>query len=316
MANSSEKSTPAPFLHTGRIPFADLNATSTLFTSRSAPLYPMAQSTRPQLASAPNMAAFSRLLVITLLATTAAVFSSAAPVTSHSSSLVAPSPSPAMERHNAMVMVFSAFIKVSKAGPSSVISPLPASPLARIATISLVDVSPSTLSMLKVFCTSWLRAFCSMAAEMAASVVRNTSMVAMLGWIMPLPLAMPPIRQVLPSISNSTATFFMTVSVVMMALAASSSPVSDNRLTSLSMPLAMGVMFSFWPMTPVEAITMSSLLMPSFSAARLLIFSAISMPSLLQVLALPLLQSTAWAMPSAIWFLVTVKGAPFTRFVV
>ena len=215
-----------------------------------------------------------------------------------------------------MVTVFSACIKVSKAGPSVVISVFPARPLAMMATISLVEVSPSTLSMLKVFCTSWLRAFCSISAEIAVSVVINTSMVAMLGWIMPLPLAMPPSRQVVPSISNSTAIFFMTVSVVIMAFAASSSPVSDRDAVRVSMPLAMGVIFSFCPMTPVEATITSSLLMPSFSATRALICSAISIPLLLQVLALPLLQITAWAMPSAMCCLVTVRGAPFTRFVV
>ena len=44
--------------------------------------------------------------------------------------------------------------------------------------------------------------------------------------------------------------------------------------------------------------------------------SAISMPSALQVLALPELQITARALPSAICALVTVRGAPLTRFVV
>ena len=276
----------------------------------------MAQSTRPQLASAPNMAAFSRLLVITLLATTAAVFSSAAPVTSHSSSLVAPSPSPAIVRHREIVTVFSAFMKVSKAGPSSAISVFPASPLAIMVTISLVEVSPSTLSILNVFCTSWLSAFRSMGAEMAASVVRNTSMVAILGWIMPLPLAMPPRRQTLPSISNSTAIFFITRSVVMIAFAASSSPSGDSAAASSPIWSATGVMFSFCPMTPVDATITSRGPIPSCSAARALIFSAISRPSLLQVLALPLLQITAWAIPSAMCCLVTVRGAPFTRLVV
>ena len=60
---------------------------------------------------------------------------------------------------------------------------------------------------------------------MAASVVINTSMVAMLGWIMPLPFAIPPSRQVFPPRVNSTAASFITVSVVMIAAAASLSPV-------------------------------------------------------------------------------------------
>ena len=56
----------------------------------------IAQSTLPQLASAPNIAAFKRLEHITLFATVLAVFSSLAPVTLHSRSFVAPSPSPAI----------------------------------------------------------------------------------------------------------------------------------------------------------------------------------------------------------------------------
>ena len=141
----------------------------------------MAQSTRPQLASAPNMAAFSRLEQITLLATVLAVATSAAPVTLHSSSLVAPSPSPAMQRHRWTVTVFSAFMKMAKSSFSWVISWLPAMPLASTVTMSLVEVSPSTLTILKVSAMSLLSAFCSRAGEMAASVVMKTSMVAMLG---------------------------------------------------------------------------------------------------------------------------------------
>ena len=61
---------------------------------------------------------------------------------------------------------------------------------------------------------------------------------------------------------------------------------------------------------------MSSGEMPKAFAARALIFSAISMPFALQVLALPLLQITAWAMPLERCFFVTVRGAPLTRLVV
>ena len=61
---------------------------------------------------------------------------------------------------------------------------------------------------------------------------------------------------------------------------------------------------------------MSSGEMPRALAARALISSAISMPFALQVLALPLLQITAWATPLARCFFVTVRGAPLTRLVV
>ena len=55
---------------------------------------------------------------------------------------------------------------------------------------------------------------------------------------------------------------------------------------------------------------------PSASAVSLLILSAISIPSALQVLAFPLLHTIAWAKPSAMCFWVTNMGAPLTRFVV
>ena len=151
---------------------------------------------------------------------------------------------------------------------------------------------------------------------MAASVVRKTSIVAMFGWIMPLPFAMPPSRQVAPPASNSTAISLSSVSVVMMPSAAARPPSADSPAASAGMPSAMGAISSFWPMTPVEATITSSARMPSCSAASAHIRSAISMPFALQVLALPLLQITACATPFSRCAFVTVSGAPLTRFVV
>ena len=167
-------------------------------------------------------------------------------------------------------------------------------PLASTQHMSLVEVSPSTLMRLKLVCTSAESAFCSICGEMAASVVTNTSMVAMLGWIMPEPLAMPPRCAVLPPRENSTAADLTFVSVVSMASAAGR-PSVERPETSASMPAAMGEMSSLWPMTPVEATTTSLAGMPSASAARAHIFCATSSPSALQVLALPLLQRMAEA---------------------
>ena len=184
----------------------------------------MAHRTRPQLASAPNIAAFKRLDVITLFATVFAAASSFPWKTLHSRSFVAPSPSPAIILQRPTVIVLSACINCAKASPSCSISLFSAMPFASTVTISLVEVSPSTLTMLKVFAMSAERAFCSICGVMATSVVINTSMVAIFGWIMPLPLAMPPILQVFPPISNSTARVLGTVSVVMMPSVASSDP--------------------------------------------------------------------------------------------
>ena len=189
-------------------------------------------------------------------------------------------------------------------------------PFARTVTMSFVEVSPSIDSILKLFLTSLERAFCSISDEIATSVVRNTSIVAILGWIMPLPLAIPPMRQVFPPSSNSTASCFSSVSVVMIASQAAVLPPALSPAASAGTAAAMGAISSFWPITPVEATTMSSGLSPSSRAASPLIFSAISMPSALQVLALPLLQMTACALPSERCRLVTMSGAPLTRFVV
>ena len=78
----------------------------------------------------------------------------------------------------------------------------------------------------------------------------------------------------------------------------------------MGMPDAMGSMFSVIPMTPVEATMMSLGEMPKAFAVISHIISAFSTPSALQVLALPLLQIIACAIPSAMFAFVTVMGAP------
>ena len=158
--------------------------------------------------------------------------------------------------------------------------------------MSLVEVSPSTLTILKVSCTSEDRAFCSISGAMAQSVVRKTSMVAILGWIIPEPLAIPPRRQATPPTVNSTATSFMRVSVVMIPSAASAEW-SPRPAASSGIPLRIGSISRGWPITPVEATTTSSGEICRASAVKALILSAISIPSALQVLAFPLLQITA-----------------------
>ncbi len=71
----------------------------------------MAQSTRPQLASAPNMAALNRVEWMTLRETARAISRVGAWVTVHSSSLVAPSPSPASSRQSCSATVVRAATK-------------------------------------------------------------------------------------------------------------------------------------------------------------------------------------------------------------
>jgi hypothetical protein len=59
-------------------------------------------------------------------------------------------------------------------------------------TVPLVEHSPSTVMALKVVLTAARSARCSSGAGTEASVVTNPSMVAIIGSIMPEPLAMPP----------------------------------------------------------------------------------------------------------------------------
>ncbi len=93
-------------------------------------------------------------------------------------------------------------------------------------------------------------------------------MVAMLGWIIPAPLAIPPIRTGRPSSSNSTAVDFGRVSVVMMASAAASPPSGPRAATASAMPSSIFSMGSGSPMTPVEHTRIEDPERPSASAAR------------------------------------------------
>ena len=150
-------------------------------TAKSPSVYPIAQRIRPQLASAPNIAAFVRLEVITDFAIAFARGMVGAPVTVHSTNFVAPSPSPAIFFAIEVQISLTTATNKSKSAPSLSMTGFSAMPFAMMETISFVEVSPSTLTMLKVSSTASLSAFCSMGVVIAASVVRKPSMVAMLG---------------------------------------------------------------------------------------------------------------------------------------
>ena len=148
----------------------------------------------------------------------------------------------------------------------------------------------------------------------AQSVVTNTSIVAMFGWIMPEPFAIPPIWQLLPPAVKLNAISLTFVSVVMIASAASQLPSLFRAAVSASIPPAIGARSSFCPITPVDATTTSDAQIPVCFSTSAHIPSAISMPFELQVFAFPEFTMTACAYPSARLALVTVSGAPFTRF--
>ena len=119
-------------------------------------------------------------------------------------------------------------------------------------------------------------------------------MVAMLGAIMPQPLAMPPSVKVEPLTTASLGT----VSVVRMPLAASSAPSADSFFASFGVALRITSIGSGVPMIPVEQTSTCSAAMPSASAAAALIASASARPGApVPALALPELTMIAAALP-------------------
>ena len=85
----------------------------------------------------------------------------------------------------------------------------PARPEAMSTMVSLVLVSPSTETLLKVASTARFRSFFSTAGEAFASVKTKPSVVAMSGWIIPAPFARPSTVAVrlAPSFTVLAATF-------------------------------------------------------------------------------------------------------------
>ena len=107
-----------------------------------------------------------------------------------------------------------------KAGPSGA-----AAPDARAKQVSLVEVSESTVTLLKLLFTAAVRACDRSGAAMGTSVVMTAIIVAMFGMIMPAPLHIPPTVKVtpgypMPSPEKLTEPCLGQVSVVMMARAA------------------------------------------------------------------------------------------------
>ena len=134
----------------------------------------------------------------------------------------------------------------------------------------------------------------------------------MFGWIMPLPLAVPPTVMVLPPISTRATASFVRVSVVRMD-SAKPSPPSPNSPDAALIPDEILSIGKWTPMTPVEATATSPALIPSASAASACIVRASSMPrSPVAALALPLFATTARTPPVSTASRVTTSGAPLT----
>ena len=221
------------------------------------------------------------------LAALAASASLAAPVTLSSTVLVEPSAS------SAICSARSPQARVTAAA-SAWCGTGPARPLASSSTVSLVDWAPSTVSRLKLPATAARRMSCNSAGSAAASVVSTASIVAMFGSSIAAPLAMPPTVKPPPS----TVTSLGTVSVVIMALAASPPPRACRAATTRGMPAAMTSIGNSKPIRPVEHTSTWSLSQPSDSALSAHMRWASASPCCpVAALALPLLRMTATASP-------------------
>jgi len=209
---------------------------------------------RPQLASSPKKAVLTRGELATVKATSRALAASAAPVTRISISLVAPSPSMTNWRAKSSRTACRASPKRRPSRLSgSVIGSFPAVPPAITRRVSLVLVSPSMVMALKDVAVAAFSRDCRTGRAMTASVATKPSMVAILGAIIPAPLAMPPMVTNLSPSSTRVLASFGTVSVVMMARAASAQPSARSTATSSGSACARKPTASCMPITPVEA---------------------------------------------------------------
>ena len=148
-------------------------------------------------------------------------------------------------------------------------------PVAASSTVSLVEVSESTVMRLKLFSTDAARHSCAVGESTAKSVNTKASMVAMSGAIMPLPLAMPVTWALVPA-TGADATLG-NVSVVPMATAAASQAFGSGPERPAMSPGSAASMYSTGrssPMTPVEATSTSWAGAPSAPATDAAVCSA------------------------------------------
>src|SRR5688572_2981006 len=172
---------------------------------------------------------------------------------------------------------------------------------------------------LKVSCADACRACRNRPGATCASVVRNPSMVAIWGSIIPEPLAIPPILNDPCGVSTVMACSFGNGSVVMMARAASLPLEAERARAAARIPATTRSMFRVTPITPVLATSTSSGVHPTAAAVSTAIMRAWARPtSPVHAFAHPLLTTTARAMPcvSPMCRRDTMTGAACARFVV
>ena len=179
--------------------------------------------------------------------------------------------------------------------------------------MSFVDRHPSTERQSKVSATACASARCSVSASASASVVTTASIVAIAGDNIAAPLAMPP---TVAAPARATASF-ANVSVVMIAQAARPPPSAASSPHSFGSPTSSASIGIGMPMRPVEHTSTSAVSAPRPPAASSHMRCASRRPgSPVAALALPELNTTAAAVPSARWRREICTGAAWARLVV
>ena len=136
------------------------------------------------------------------------------------------------------------------------------------------------------------------AGSTAASVVRNPSIVARFGSTIPAPFAMPPMVKPPRGVATRTAASLGTMSVVMIAWAASRCalrlrPRAASSIPAVTLPVSRRI-----PMTPVEAMSTWAGSQPTAAAAAATMARAAARPSApVQALAHRLLTAMTRARP-------------------
>ena len=223
--------------------------------STAASAYPAAAAIRPQLASDPKIAVFTRLSRAMVRATVTASSSVAAPVTRTVIRLVTPSASACIWRARSRHTAANASVNTTGSAAT------PDAPEASTSTVSFVDMQPSTCSRSKLTRTAARSASSRTGESTTASVVSTVSMVAIEGAIIPAPLVVPPMLHP----SAVCAACFATVSVVMIAVAAASpaAGVAARAACACSTPASTRPRGSWAPISPVEQIATSIAPAPS-----------------------------------------------------
>src|SRR3989338_4624623 len=143
-----------------------------------------------------------------------------APYTSMVMNFVAPSASRIIILAKFRQTSEMALLKLAKSGSWRLIALFLAKPLAIIITLSLVLIQPSMVIILKDLSTASCKAAFRAVYSIAASVVIKQSIVAILGAIIPTPLAIAPIVTIVPPILTLRKNSLGWVSVVIIASAA------------------------------------------------------------------------------------------------